>query len=253
MFLTFSEGVFFSSIAIIFFLVVSIFYYFKRKVETLEKNNETLGDICKTIVLQIENNKLSHHHNTPKYPTHDVNTGGSHLQPTNSINNTQHQSDHHDDDDDDDHDHDDHDDDDDDDDDTSDSDTNTTERHYDGDEQHDNISNHDSSLQEIVVQKLDESIPQEYSHITDFESFSEQPYVNTNDNTDENVSIIEDDLENQSTKQSIVLDIKQYDRTKLQKMTVQMLRTIIIQNNLSIEEYQSMKKKELVDAILIFI
>ena len=65
---TFFEGVFFMSVGIVFFLGGALFYFFKKRIETLEKSNETLGNICKTMVSELESFKHFNHNETmPKY------------------------------------------------------------------------------------------------------------------------------------------------------------------------------------------
>jgi hypothetical protein len=51
------ESVLFLCFGISFIMVLLMFYHFKKRLDVVEKKNETLGDICKTMVKQIENIK----------------------------------------------------------------------------------------------------------------------------------------------------------------------------------------------------
>jgi hypothetical protein len=51
------ESFFFMSLGLSFFLILLMVYHFKKRMDALEKKNETLGDICKTIIQEIESVK----------------------------------------------------------------------------------------------------------------------------------------------------------------------------------------------------
>lgn len=66
------ESVLFLCFGISFIMVLLMFYHFKKRLDILEKKNETLGDICKTMVKQIENIKNEATlHNIPKDDSKD--------------------------------------------------------------------------------------------------------------------------------------------------------------------------------------
>lgn len=51
------ESFFFMSLGLSFFLILLMVYHFKKRMDALEKKNETLGDICKTIIQEIDSVK----------------------------------------------------------------------------------------------------------------------------------------------------------------------------------------------------
>jgi hypothetical protein len=55
------ESFFFLSLGISFFLIFLMVYHFKNRVNTLEKNNEALADICQMMVAELEVLKRSIH------------------------------------------------------------------------------------------------------------------------------------------------------------------------------------------------
>ena len=48
------ESLFFMSLALSFFLIFLMVYHFKKRMDALDRKNETLGDICKTLIKEIE-------------------------------------------------------------------------------------------------------------------------------------------------------------------------------------------------------
>ena len=48
------ESLFFMSLALAFFLIFLMVYHFKQRIDTLDRKNEMLGDICKTLVKEID-------------------------------------------------------------------------------------------------------------------------------------------------------------------------------------------------------
>lgn len=51
------ESLFFMSLALSFFLIFLMVYHFKKRMDSLDRKNETLGDICKTLIKEIESAK----------------------------------------------------------------------------------------------------------------------------------------------------------------------------------------------------
>jgi hypothetical protein len=51
------ESLFFMSLALSFFLIFLMVYHFKTRMDSLDRKNETLGDICKTLIKEIESAK----------------------------------------------------------------------------------------------------------------------------------------------------------------------------------------------------
>ena len=48
------ESLFFMSLALSFFLIFLMVYHFKKRIDALDRKNETLGDICKTLIKEID-------------------------------------------------------------------------------------------------------------------------------------------------------------------------------------------------------
>ena len=48
------ESLFFMSLALAFFLIFLMVYHFKQRIDALDRKNEMLGDICKTLVKEID-------------------------------------------------------------------------------------------------------------------------------------------------------------------------------------------------------
>ena len=59
------ESFFFLFLGISFILVLLMVYHFKNKLDLIEKKNETLQDICKTICEELDFVKSQSHHSTP--------------------------------------------------------------------------------------------------------------------------------------------------------------------------------------------
>ena len=53
------ESLFFMSLAMSFLLIFLMVYHFKKRMDSLDRKNETLGDICKTLVQEIESVKCA--------------------------------------------------------------------------------------------------------------------------------------------------------------------------------------------------
>lgn len=48
------ESLFFMSLALSFFLIFLMVYHFKKRIDSLDRKNETLGGICKTLIKEID-------------------------------------------------------------------------------------------------------------------------------------------------------------------------------------------------------
>ena len=64
------ESFFFMSLGISFFLIFLMVYHFKNRVDTLEKNNEALADICQTMVAELEVLRQNIH--KPSFENHNI-------------------------------------------------------------------------------------------------------------------------------------------------------------------------------------
>ena len=249
MFLTLSEGIFFSTIGVIFFLVVSMFYHFKRKMEALEKNNENLGTICKTIVKELEHTKQMQYEQQqqqqqqmPKYSPPELtkevlmNNASYEIkeEDTESEYSTDEESE-------------------------AESEAESDEEPeiiYEGGNKTEEVHHSESSdlidksetlEKDIIVEKLDieevmsDSIHQLSDHseveIVIEDSIVEIEVMDAADDAD----VEADDLENKSISDP-------YTRNQLKKMTIQMLKTIMVQNQWEYDD--SMKKNELIESIL---
>lgn len=273
---TFFEGVFFMSVGIVFFLGGALFYFFKKRIETLEKSNETLGNICKTMVSELESFKhIQYNEATPKYlqrSTHDyVDLSMLKSEPLNVIeevtNESLNPSDNEDDEDDESNIE-------------SDSSSETT-----------TIASepnlNDNELESITNEKIDVIIDQnnldkneieettdETTNVVNNESNLEESEIIINDIqdiTEEKIDIISENIdeinleknENVNFNEEIIAiehlnlendlevesQVSKYTQSNLQKMNVQMLKTIIAQKNIK-DDISNMKKKELINIIL---
>ena len=58
------ESVFFVFLGLSFVLILLMVYHFKKRMDMMERTNESLGDICKTVIQEIEQIKSSHYTTT---------------------------------------------------------------------------------------------------------------------------------------------------------------------------------------------
>ena len=241
MFLTLSEGIFFSTIGVIFFLVVSMFYHFKRKMETLEKNNENLGTICKTIVKELEHTKQMHYEQQqqqqqqqmPKYSPPELtkevlmNNASYEIKEKEEDTESEYSTD-------------------------EESEAESDEEPeiiYEGgntieevhhSESSDLIDKSETLEKDIIVEKLDiEEVMSDSTH--PLSNHSEVEIVIEDSIVEIEADIDVDDLENKSISDP-------YTRNQLKKMTIQMLKTIMVQNQWEYDD--SMKKNDLIEAII---
>jgi len=231
---TLFEGIFFMSVGIVFFLGGALFYFFKKRIETLEKSNETLGNICKTMVSELENFKRINDNETmPKYNTNNTSYFPSKLNVIEEVINeiesdTDNESN-----------------DGDSDDNSSDTTTILSETHNDIDIDIDNETNIVDLDNENKEQNIDVIIDNNINE-TNLEKNNEMTFH-------EEIIAIEDDLEqdniSERLEEEIGSQISKYTQNNLQKMNVAMLKTIIVQNNIN-HDISNMKKKELINVIL---
>ena len=233
---TLFEGIFFMSVGIVFFLGGALFYFFKKRIETLEKSNETLGNICKTMVSELENFKRINDNETmPKYNTNNTSYFPSKLNVIDEVINeiesdTDNESN-----------------DGDSDDNSSDTTTILSETHneIDIDLDLDNETNIVDLDNENKEQNIDVIVDNNINE-TNLEKNNEMTFH-------EEIIAIEDDLEedniSERLEEEIGSQISKYTQNNLQKMNVAMLKTIIVQNNIN-HDISNMKKKELINVIL---
>lgn len=60
------ESFFFLCLGISFVLILLMVYHFKKRIDALERSTETLGDICKTVVGELQTLKSSRSYDVPK-------------------------------------------------------------------------------------------------------------------------------------------------------------------------------------------
>ena len=242
---TLFEGIFFMSVGIVFFLGGALFYFFKKRIETLEKSNETLGNICKTMVSELENFKRINDNETmPKYNTNNTSYFPSKLNVIDEVINeiesdTDNESN-----------------DGDSDDNSSDTTTILSETHneIDIDLDLDNETNIVDLDNETNIVDLDNENKEQNIDVIVDNNINETNLEKNNEMTfHEEIIAIEDDLEedniSERLEEEIGSQISKYTQNNLQKMNVAMLKTIIVQNNIN-HDISNMKKKELINVIL---
>ena len=82
------ESFLFLFLGISFILVLLMVYHFKKRLDVMEKKNETLGDICKTMVRQIEQikNEIVVSEGSSKVPKEEENISKSASSLTSFLN-----------------------------------------------------------------------------------------------------------------------------------------------------------------------
>lgn len=223
------ESFFFMSLGLSFFLILLMVYHFKKRMDALEKKNETLGDICKTIIQEIDSVKndkssvfLSPQHMA--YPTSqpqymfgsfpDEGQGPADWNPMEELYKQIHLS--------------------------------------------QSMQVEEDPPLNLNVYEVEElQDVEDANDDSDSDSGSETESENgtiEQVNLEETIQVTK--LENESVSESLpeleTLDIEptpKYTKKELQKMSVQMLRTIAIRDGVS-EDPSKMKKGDLVDSIL---
>ena len=225
------ESFFFMSLGLSFFLILLMVYHFKKRMDALEKKNETLGDICKTIIQEIDsvkNDKSSVFLSPPQmaYPTSqpqymfgsfpDEGQGPADWNPMEELYKQIHLS-------------------------------------------------QSMQVEEDPPLNLNVYDVEELQDVEDASDDSESDSDSDSENgTIEQVNLeetiqvtkLEEENESESVSESLpeveTLDIDptpKYTKKSLQKMSVQMLRTIVIRDGVA-EDPSKMKKGDLVDSIL---
>ena len=243
------ESFLFLFLGISFILVLLMVYHFKKRLDVMEKKNETLGDICKTMVRQIEQikNEIVVPEGSSKVPKEEENISKSASSLTSFLNGMMHPQ-------------------------------------MQGDMFISNMnpyvhpSNVLNHVEELVIQEMEnadlESVEsssgslseeideQENIELIDYmdadNSYNSDTIKKETINTNEPVDTIQvtklnetevmtedDDLESFTD----TLMTETHTKTSLNKMTVQMLRTIVIRDGYSTEP-SKLKKQELIQLIL---
>lgn len=271
------ESFFFLFLGISFVLILLMVYHFKKRMDVLEKTNESLGDVCKTIVQEMHLLKTASYTSEviggaqmPKYsyepiPEHIfmTHTFGSNPNPNldqHEIYEIQHDEEEEEEEEDEDH-------------------TNEEDEEEESDDD-DSVAeevNHPKVIlsdldpldknvwMEHVVQDLedtedpnshDEESDESIKDITDITDTMEEVAITTEtipdhkDHKDHKDTIQVQKLEETEPLEEInMIQPEKQDKKALQKMNVQMLRTMVIQDGLCTEP-SKMKKLELIELIL---
>lgn len=240
------ESFLFLFLGISFILVLLMVYHFKKRLDVMEKKNETLGDICKTMVRQIEQikNEIVVSEGSSKVPKEEENISKSASSLTSFFNGIMHPQ-------------------------------------MSGDMFISNMnpyvqpSNMSAHVEELDIQEmenadlesiesssgslLEETDEEENVELIDYmdsdnsDNIKEEA-VNTNEPADtihvtklNETEIITEDDDLESFTDTLMTET--HTKTSLNKMTVQMLRTIVIRDGYSTEP-SKLKKQELIQLIL---
>jgi hypothetical protein len=215
------ESFFFMSLALSFFLILLMVYHFKKRMDALEKKNDTIADICKELLKDIDQMKIT----KPPMFLSPQNMPFPNTQPEFSFGSFPDQM-------------------------KMQSGFNPVEELY----KQIRVVEEDSETQPLDLKVYEN---EELENVETYDSDTDNESVNTSKGTMEEIPI-QDENDIQLTKLdetepleevSVITELEpKTTKSALQKMTVQMLKTIVIRDGLCTDP-SKMKKAELIELI----